>query len=151
MSKKLIFFCAALFSLQGAALIAQEEVTTPSQMKWGSHPALPEEIKVAALSGDPTKKELFVLRLKVPAGTKIAPHWHPIDEHVTVLSGSMKVGNGDKFETANGIDLPVGSFISIPAKHHHYAWFPEDSLIQINDIGPWNITYINPKDDPRNK
>lgn len=123
----------------------------PSELKWGNHPALPKEITVSVIYGDPAKDAPHVMRLKIPAGSKIAPHWHPIDENITVLSGSLNVGKGDTFDQNNGINLPVGSFASIPAKHHHYAWTTEDTLLQLNNFGHWDIIYINPQDDPRNQ
>lgn len=127
------------------------KTVSPDEMKYESSPALPEEIKLAILLGDFQTDGHIVFRLKAPAGSKIAPHWHPIDEHVTVLSGSMHVGSGDTLDKEKSTKLPTGGFISIPAKHHHFAWFDEDSVIQINDFGLWAINYINPKDDPRNK
>jgi quercetin dioxygenase-like cupin family protein len=123
----------------------------PNELQWKSNPALPKEIQVAIIYGDPNKNGPLVMRLKVPAGSKIAPHWHPISENVTVLSGSLNVGSGDKPDLTDGIHIPAGSFISIPEKHHHYAWFTEDTVLQFNNFGHWQINYVNPKDDPRNQ
>jgi hypothetical protein len=123
----------------------------PDELKWVSNPALPNGILVAVLFGDPNKDGPHVMRLKIPADTKIAPHWHPIPENITVLSGSINVGHGDKFDQQNGVHLPTGSFVSIPARHHHFAWFTEDTVLQLNDFGHWQIFYLNPKDDPRSK
>jgi quercetin dioxygenase-like cupin family protein len=124
---------------------------SPEQLNWVSIPALPKEIKVAVLYGNPDKDGALVIRIKAPAGSKIAPHWHPIDENITVLSGSINLGKGDKFEKQNNIRLDEGGFANIPAKHHHFAWFDEDSILQLNNYGRWQIIYINPKDDPRNQ
>jgi hypothetical protein len=33
----------------------------------------------------------------------------------------------------------------------HYAFFPEETVIQLHGIGPQGITYVNPADDPRKK
>src|SRR5215470_2721320 len=80
---------------------------TPSQMKWGDPPPVLEKgASFAVVSGDPSKPGLFVMRLKMPAGYKIAPHWHPTDEHVTVLSGTFAMGMGEKFDKATMKDLP---------------------------------------------
>jgi hypothetical protein len=37
----------------------------------------------------------------MPAGYKIPPHWHPTDENVTVLSGTLGAGMGDKFDKSS--------------------------------------------------
>jgi hypothetical protein len=33
----------------------------------------------------------------------------------------------------------------------HYVFADGDTVIQINSTGPWGLTYVNPKDDPRQK
>lgn len=139
------------FSAQTAETSNHLHQIQPSHLTWQSHPALPKEIQVAVVYGDPSKDGPHVMRLRIPAGSKIAPHWHPINENITVLLGSINLGSGDTFEPENNIHLPEGSFASIPAKHHHYAWFTEDTLLQLNNFGRWQIFYVNPKDDPRNK
>lgn len=122
----------------------------PNEMKWNSNPALPKEIQVAVVFGDPSKEGPLVMRLKIPKGREIPPHWHPIVENVTVLSGTLNVGSGDNVDREKSLKLSEGSFISIPSKHHHYAWAEEDTLIQLNNFGRWEIIYVNPEDDPRN-
>ena len=66
-----------------------------ADLKWGpAPPGLPAAVQATVLDGDPTKPGLFTVRLKAPDGTQIMPHWHPADEHVTVLSGALMVGMG---------------------------------------------------------
>src|SRR5881409_528340 len=73
---------------------------TPDQLKWGeAPPSLPKGAKLAVLHGDPGKEGTFVLRLKMPANYKIAPHTHPTGYTVTVLSGTPSVGLGEKVDT----------------------------------------------------
>ncbi|HMH57424.1 MAG TPA: cupin domain-containing protein, partial [Gemmatimonadales bacterium] len=61
-------------------------VVTPDAMQWGPAPAiLPAGAKLAVLDGDPTKPGLFTMRLSMPDGYRIPPHFHPVDEHVTVI------------------------------------------------------------------
>ena len=125
---------------------------TPSEIQWvDGPPSLPAGAKVAVLSGDPKKAGLFVMRLKLPADYKIMPHSHPADEHVTVLSGAINVTMGDTFDPAKGKALPAGSYALLPARTNHFAFFKEETIIQLNNIGPWDITYANPADDPRKK
>jgi quercetin dioxygenase-like cupin family protein len=91
------------------------------------------------------------MRLKLPANYRIPAHWHPADEHVTVLSGTFHMGMGDKLDTAKGKALGVGSFALMPAKARHFAYTNEETIIQLHGMGPWGINYVNPADDPRKK
>ena len=123
---------------------------TPADMQWGDGPpALPAGAKLAVLEGDPGKAQAFTIRLRVPDGYKVQPHWHPTTEHVTVISGTFHIAMGDKFDDTKGTALPAGSFGYMGPKMHHYAWFTGDSEIQIHGIGPFALNYVNPADDPR--
>ena len=125
---------------------------TESDITWGDvPPALPTGAKIAVLEGDPFKPEPYSLRLMMPANYEIPAHWHTMIERVTVLSGTLNVGMGDKLDKTQGKAFTAGGFVFFPAKMNHYAWAGEDTIIQINGDGPWDINYINPADDPRNK
>jgi hypothetical protein len=76
---------------------------------------------------------------------------HPNDENVTVISGTFNIAMGDKFDDAKGPALKAGGFAIAPKGMAHYAWFPEETIIQIHGLGPSGITYVNPADDPRKK
>jgi quercetin dioxygenase-like cupin family protein len=124
----------------------------PADIQWvDGPPSLPAGAKAAVLSGDPKKEGLFVMRLKLPADYKIMPHSHPGHEHVTVISGSFHVSMGDTFDPVKAKSLPAGSYALLPARTNHFAFFKEETIIQLNNIGPWDITYANPADDPRKK
>lgn len=130
----------------------QHIMLTPDEFKWGKGPnALPSGIEMVVLEGDPTKEGPFTFRVKAPANYKIPAHWHPAIEHVTVLKGTIYMGEGDKLDESKGKKLKEGSFVAIPKESHHFAWTgDEEAIIQLHGIGPWGITYINPNDDPRN-
>lgn len=121
-----------------------------SEVKWGdAPPSLPKGAKMAVLSGDPGKAGAFTARLKVPAGYKIAPHYHSTDEDLTVISGSFFFAEGDKMETKGAHEMKAGAFHHLPAKTHHYAFAKGGgAVVQINANGPFDIVYIDPKDDP---
>jgi anti-sigma factor ChrR (cupin superfamily) len=127
-------------------------IITPSDMNWvDAPPALPPGAKFAVLEGDPTKPGPYTIRLKAPANYKIPAHWHTKTERVTVISGTFNLGMGDKLDTTKGKTLPAGSFFVLPAKMNHFAWGDEEVVVQVNGNGPFDIHYINPADDPRNK
>jgi len=93
----------------------------------------------------------FTIRLKVPDGYKIAPHTHPHRENVTVLSGTLKVGMGDKFDASKMASFGAGSFAYLDPSMHHYAMASGETVIQIHGMSPAKINYINPADDPSGK
>ncbi len=120
-------------------------------IKWGdAPPTLPKGAKAAVLHGDPGQSGPFAIRLAVPAGYKVLPHFHPADENVTVISGEFYMGMGDAMDESKGHALPAGSVSIMPAGSHHFAWSKVETVIQIHAMGPWGITYVNPQDDPRN-
>ena len=123
---------------------------TPGDLSWQDGPAsLPRGAQFAVIEGDPKKEGLFTMRLKLPANYRIPAHWHPADEHVTVISGIFNMGTGDVLDTTNGTALPAGSFAVMPAQMHHFAWTSEATVLQLHGVGPWQINYLNPADDPR--
>jgi hypothetical protein len=128
-------------------------VSSPSDVKWGpAPPVVAKGAQAAVLDGDPFKDgSSYTLRLKMPDGYRIAPHWHPTDENVTVISGTLGAGMGDKFDPAAGKFLKPGGFVCMPKGMHHYAWAKGPTIVQVHGIGPFAFTYVNPADDPRNQ
>ena len=127
----------------------QHVMVQADSLKWtDAPPILPKGAHIAALYGDPDKAEPFVFRLKFPAGYKVAAHIHPNDYNVTVLSGTMYLGMGDKFDAAQGQALKSGGFLHLPKDTHHYEWTTEDTVIELSGVGPVGMTYLNPADDP---
>jgi quercetin dioxygenase-like cupin family protein len=92
---------------------------------------------------------MYVVRLKVPAGFEIAAHTHPNDENVTVLSGSFNIDTGDRLNRTKGTLVKTGGYSFVAKGMAHYAWFTEDTVLQLHGMGPQGVTYINPADDPR--
>ncbi|HEY8550402.1 MAG TPA: cupin domain-containing protein [Vicinamibacterales bacterium] len=127
-------------------------LATPSQITWEpGPPALPAGMQAVILEGDLSKPGAFTVRAKMPDGYVVPPHFHPGDEHVTVLQGTLFMGMGEKLDKTGGHELPAGSFAMMPKGTKHFVWTKGETIIQIHGIGPWDITYVNPKDDPRKK
>ena len=81
-----------------------------------------------------------------------APHtgWAVVDGRGrTVLSGSVSVGFGSKVDQQRSTHFPTGSFYVNPAGAAHYVWTREGTTVQITGLGPWQLTYLDPDDDPR--
>lgn len=126
---------------------------TPDQMKWGpAPPALPAGAQMAVLSGNPSKAGApFAIRVKFPDGYRVPPHWHPTDENVVVLEGTIALGMGDKADAAVEHELTAGSFALMPKGMRHFARAIGETTIQIYGVGPFAINYVNPADNPMKK
>lgn len=125
----------------------------PAHMKWmAGPPGLPSGATFAVVSGDPSKQGMFTIRAKLPANYAVPPHSHPTDEKVSVISGKLAYGMGDKLDhdTTNVID--AGYHVTMQAGMNHWV-FTRDAgaTIQVTAMGPFAITYVDPKDDPRSK
>lgn len=130
---------------------SSEGFYAPETIQWKpGPPSLPAGAKMAVLEGDPTKEGPFVMRLQAPAGYHIAPHTHPKTERVTVISGTMLLAMGDNLDRSAAKTLNAGTYAFWPAGMKHTAWFDGATVIQLHGIGPWQINYLNPADDPRN-
>jgi quercetin dioxygenase-like cupin family protein len=115
----------------------------PESIEWRTgNPSLPAGTQIAVLEGDPKAAGLFTIRLKVPAGARLAPHWHPREERVTVLSGLVLVGFGDAIDEAAARRFGGGAFYVNPPRSHHFVLFPQDSLVQITGVGPWEVHFL---------
>ena len=150
----LLVLCAAIGGLAlgvASAQTAKSEhvMVAPLGLKWGEAPPVFEKGgSLAVISGNPGEAGPFVVRLKMPAGYKIAPHWHPTDENVTVISGTFALGMGDTMDKAAMKSLGPGGFALLPAEMRHYAMAKTACIVQVHGIGPFQLTYVNPADDP---
>jgi quercetin dioxygenase-like cupin family protein len=123
---------------------------TPDKIQWTSGPrSLPQGAQVVALEGNPMNPGAFTIRLKMPDGYRIPPHHHPKPEHVTVLSGTFRVGMGETWDDSKLSDFGEGSFAVIEPGMRHFATASGETVIQLHGVGPWQIVYVNPSDDPR--
>ena len=138
-----------LFAQSGS----HQNAFAPDQIKFGPPPPfLATGAQVAVIEGDPMAASGdFTIRLKLPDGYKIAPHWHPKRENVTVISGNFKVGMGDKFDESKMMTFPAGSFAYLDPDMHHYAMASGEAVVQVHGSSPLQFNYVSPSDDPRKK
>jgi len=151
MNQTMLLVATGLLALVPASgQAADDHVVSADQLKWApAPPVFPKGGQMAVVSGDPSKDGAYVVRVKVPAGYKVPAHTHPQDENVTVLSGTFNVGMGGKLDETKGTALKAGGFFTAAKGMQHYAWFTEDSVIQLHGMGPATLVYVNPADDPR--
>jgi hypothetical protein len=126
---------------------------TPDEIQYGPAPAfVPPGATLAVLEGNPMGATGdYTVRLKMPDGYKIAPHWHPKRENVTVISGTLKVGMGDKFDESKMMSFAATSFAYLDPSMHHYAMSSGETVVQIHGMAPLKFNYVNPGDDPSKK
>jgi quercetin dioxygenase-like cupin family protein len=131
---------------QAPQAAAHHAVVAADAIQWKS---LRPGAEIAVVSGDPNKEgSPFVLRFRYRGKARIPPHWHPTDEHLTILSGTFRLGMGKSGDETVTTALEAGAYAFVAAKMPHYAWTDGDTVIQAHGIGPFVINYVNPADDP---
>jgi hypothetical protein len=130
----------------GAKTAPEPFIGTPDKVKWVQYSP---GVEFGPVYGDCDKAGApCVFQLRFADGAKFPPHWHPVDENVTVLSGTFMAGMGDKYDESKMMTLPVGSYVFMPRRMHHFAGAKGAALVQVHGIGPFKINYVNPADDP---
>ncbi len=149
------FLCVAglLFSTGAQTASSEKHTFTPDSIPYGPAPAfVAPGAQLAVLEGNPGGSTGdYTIRLKMPAGYRIAPHWHPQRENVTVISGTFKVGMGDHFDETKMGTFPAGSFAFLDPDMHHYAMASGEVVVQVHGAAPLQFNYVNPSDDPSRK
>jgi quercetin dioxygenase-like cupin family protein len=146
-----LLVAAGSAAAQGAPTPGPEHaiLLMPDQITWKSAPpSLPAGARVAVLEGDPKEAGPFTMRVNLPDGYKLPPHYHPAAERVTIIKGTFQLGMGDKFDQSALHSLPAGSYVSMEPETHHFARAKGNTVVQINGTGPWKLVYVNPADDP---
>jgi hypothetical protein len=121
-------------------------IGTPDKIKWVQ---FAPGIEYGPVHGNCDKPGApCVFQLRFAAGGKIPAHWHPVDENVTVISGTFMAGMGDSYDESKMMSLPAGTYVLMPRRMHHFAGTKEGALVQVHGVGPFKINYVNPADDP---
>ena len=145
---KLLFLVSVPLLMAGSAVQAKSNHST---LKWmDGPPSLPSGAQMAVVSGNPGKKGMFTIELKMPANYAVPPHSHPTNEVVKVISGKLHYAMGDKL-MAEAKTLTAGHSVTMKAKMHHWVHAPAPATVRVSGMGPFQITYVDPKDDPRKK
>ena len=158
MNKRNTVLFVATLTLLPAVVTAQQSVAEPkisaaAEMQWKAGPAtLPTRAQIVVLDGDPTKPGPFTIRLKIPPGYQIPPHTHPAAaERITVISGTVRLGIGEKFDGSGGRELKAGDFAVVPAGVPHFASASSEAVLQIHSEGPFERKFVDPAHDAANR
>ena len=116
----------------------------PEELKWER--GLTGNMR-ANLVGDEQKPGMYMYRVRFPANAKVQPHFHPDERIVTVMSGTLYMGYGERFEESEMKALPEGSIWTEPAKQPHFVWAKDgEVVIQVTGgNGPSGVTRIEQK------
>jgi hypothetical protein len=106
-------------------------------------PGFPTGMKIATISGDPNAETgQYVVRLQFPDGYMFPPHWHPMAENLTVLSGTFMLGMGDKADKSKLVTYMPGAFMAIPGKMPHFGGSKGLTVIQLHGQAPFKIELV---------
>ena len=120
-------------------------LTTPHEIKWqDAPPSMGEGWQLAVLEGDISQAgSPYTLRTKTPDAFLVPPHWHPADEHLTVIEGVLVVGLGEKIDPTTERELPAGSYVVMPKGVRHYVWNKGETVVQMQGIGPFEVNFVD--------
>jgi hypothetical protein len=150
--KHVMVIALSALAVASAAQAKPKPAAAPAELKWmDGAPGLPAGAQMAIVKGDPAKKGMFTIALRMPANYAVRPHWHPTDEHVTLVSGKLVYGMSDNLDRAGGEALAQGASVTMKAKQHHWVFTGDGAEIQVSAMGPFAITYVNAADDPRHR
>jgi quercetin dioxygenase-like cupin family protein len=144
-------FLVAAWAAAPVASAQHHRVVTPGELKWMDVGSLPPGAKIAVLEGDPGKEGPVTIRVKLPPDYRIPPHYHGTVERSTILSGTLHIGMGEKFDAKKTTAMAPGTLLLMPPKMPHFALTTGEVVFQLNVTGPWTVTYVNSADDPRRK
>jgi hypothetical protein len=135
----------ALIGAVGAAYAAELNPAAvvyklPDQIKWSAPDA--RGVQSAVLVGDPSKPGFYAMYVKWLKGNHFSrPHFHPNDRFITVMQGTWWVATGPKFDPANTVPMPAGSFVTHFGKQVHWDGAKdEDAMLLIMGDGPATST-----------
>ncbi len=127
-----------------------EDSARPATLDWVRQPpGLPSGGRLAVVRGDPSKAGPFTIRVDLPNGYQVPPHWHPASERIKVLEGTLLMGEGREWSERSLRALGPAQETTVAARHPHYVRAKGRTMAEIRSTGPFEITYVNPADDPR--
>jgi quercetin dioxygenase-like cupin family protein len=126
-----------------------QSLADPASLRWAVPTTLPTSALVAVVSGDPTAPGESTFLISMPNGYRIPPHFHPSDTHVEVREGTLLVGMGDKLDPKRARALAPGDSATTPAGIHHFWIARGPTVVFLEFIGPFTITYLRAEEAPR--
>jgi quercetin dioxygenase-like cupin family protein len=105
-------------------------------------PGFDPGMKIAVIDGNPDANGPYTLRLSFPAGYRFPPHFHPMAENLTVLSGTLLLAMGDRADESKLQAYGVGDYLHLPAIKPHFGGARGATVIQLHGQGPFKINLV---------
>ncbi len=135
-------------TVSGSAATA--DTANDAGLTWGpAPPGLPAGARAAVVSGDPGKAGPFTVRIDMPPDYTIRPHYHPTSETLRLIEGTAHVGHGAKWNDKAMKEMATDAPVTLAAKEPHYLHAAGHVVLEVQSTGPFAITYVSAKDDPR--
>lgn len=126
----------------GSTTGASARGVTPDSLAWRR--AAPG-VELAIAEGYPgTAGTRFTMMLRFEDGSWIPPHWHNVEKVLTVISGELLLGEGDRPDAGATRRFGPGSVIVIPAERRHYEGGAGKTLVSLTAIGPFQTSMVTP-------
>ena len=120
----------------------------PEDIDWQPYPAFPGSANLAVIEGKPSEAGLYTVRVRVHAGAKLKPHWHPEDRVYTVISGIFYIGLGEVFDSEKLQPYPPGAVIVLPGRTRHFHWAKSGEYVtQVSAVGPLGVEFVEQSND----
>lgn len=143
--KKFVFVLLLIFVSLNVAqgLKLSPQAIKPADIKWDKVEKLSNGVQNYIVVGDPVKDGYYIMMVRIPAGIKLPPHFHPENRTVVVTSGSFLYGYGDIFDESKMNEMTAGTFFAEPANQPHYAYTKNgDVVLCVAGFGPTGSTLI---------
>jgi hypothetical protein len=111
--------------------------------------SFPQVRNLAVVQGDPTRRRRDLhVRLRFLTATSFHRHGIRPTRHVTALIAAVGTGLGEDFDASGLVAHKEDGFVTAPANMAHFASARGVTEVQVHAIGPFQLTYVHPQDDP---
>ncbi len=134
----------------GSVSTATTDTGGDAGLEWGpAPPGLPTGAQVAIVSGDPAKPGRYTVRVDMPPDYAVRPHHHPPSETLRLIEGTLHLGHGAKWDEKAFKAMAADQPVTLGAKEPHFLHAASRVVMEVQGTGPFAVTYVDPKDDPR--
>jgi len=122
----------------------------PSAIKWEKPEGAPEGIMISHLTGEANASP-FVDMMKFAAGTKVPLHYHSANHIVSVVSGTLIIGEKGMPDESTGMEVGAGGYYRLTAKAPHWTMAKEDTVIVISGDKKNDTHFLDKEGQPKKK
>lgn len=125
-------------AMGGMSVVSASSITFADIAVPGFDPGM----KIAVIDGNPDASGPYTLRLSFPAGYRFPAHFHPMPEHLTVLSGTLLLAMGDQADESKLQAYGAGDYLRLPGIEPHFGGARGATVIQLHGQGPFKINLV---------